>query len=143
MRMAKYALIDTSAWILALRKGGPESHRAVIDRLIREGRAATTGLVLAELLAGVRTRREFRELAAGLSALIRFDPGERTWLRAAEFAFELRRDGITVPTTDVLILTVAWENGCALIHADRHFELIHQAEVGLENVPMENILLGS
>jgi len=134
-------LIDTSAWILALRKGAREEHRAVVDRLIADGLAATTGPVVAELLGGTKTRREFGELAAGLSALPRLDPQPPIWDKVAEFAFQLRRKGISVPMVDVLIMTVAWENGCGLLHADRHFDLIAEGGVGLERVTIESLLV--
>ncbi len=138
--MGEYTLIDTSAWILALRKGAAEEHKAEVDMLISQGQAAITGLVLTELLSGAKTQREFRELREGLSSLARFDPTARTWERAAEFAFELRRKGISVPTADVLIMTVAWENECSLLHADRHFELMVQAGVGLKRRRVRSLL---
>ncbi|MGY4707808.1 type II toxin-antitoxin system VapC family toxin [Candidatus Bipolaricaulota sp. J31] len=136
----KPVLIDTSAWILALRKGAQKAHRDKLDQLIAANLAATTGLVITELLAGTKTAKEFRDLRDGLSVLIRFDPDVGTWERAAEFAFRLRRKGLTVPITDVVIMTVALENDCALLHADRHFDLIAGAKVGLEPVPQENLL---
>jgi hypothetical protein len=36
-----------------------------------------------------------------------------------------------VPSTDVLIMTVAVENGCSLLHADHHFDLMSGAGIGL------------
>lgn len=128
---ASLVLLDTSAWILALRRDAPPAAKEVVGRLIVEAKAATTGLVVVELLSGTRTDREFQELAAGLSALTRLDPSPETWEQAARFAFRLRREGVTVPATDVLIMTVAWEHGCLLLHADRHFDLMAEAGVGL------------
>jgi len=137
---AALVLLDTSAWILALRRDAPPAAREAVDRLIVAGKAATTGPVIVELLSGTKTNREFQELAAGLSALPRLDPGPKTWEQAARFAFRLRRAGFTVPATDVLIMTVAWERGCLLLHADRHFALMAEAGVGPGPEKVQNLL---
>jgi predicted nucleic acid-binding protein len=48
------------------------------------------------------------------------------WDKASLLAFKLRRKGITVPHTDVLIAECAILEGCVLLHADRHFDIIAQ-----------------
>ena len=125
------ALIDTSAWILALRKG--ISSRAIyeVDRRIADNSATTTGIIMLELLSGTRTKREYQELKEDLEALIQLETTHRTWERASHLAYELRRKGLTVSATDVLIMTVAVENGCSLLHADHHFDLMAGEGIGL------------
>jgi predicted nucleic acid-binding protein len=66
-------LIDTSAWILALRKECPTFTREEVDHLIAENRAATAGIIALELLSGTRTEREYRELKEDLEALIQLE----------------------------------------------------------------------
>jgi predicted nucleic acid-binding protein len=119
-------LIDTSAWILVLRPNAPEAAKAIVDQLIATNRAATTDVIFLELLAGSRTERECEELQQDLEALIYLPISHELWVKAARFSFTLRRQGLTVPTLDVLIAAVAIENGVGVLHADRHFDLIGQ-----------------
>jgi predicted nucleic acid-binding protein len=38
--------------------------------------------------------------------------------------YDLRRKGITVPTIDILILSIAKVHNCSLLHHDKHFKLV-------------------
>ncbi len=115
-------LIDTSAWILALKPG--ESKAALeVDRILSEDKGATTGIIILELLSGTRTEKEYQELREDLEALYYLDTPKDLWLRASHSFFHLRRRGITIPATDIIIATLAKENDCVLLHADHHFEL--------------------
>jgi hypothetical protein len=129
--LPKPVLIDTSAWILALREGGSIQARDEVGRLIAENRAATTGIVKLELLAGTRTKGEYQELKEDLESLIQVEIVSNTWHKASYLAYRLKRKGVTVPSTDVLIVAVAAENGCKLLHSDRHFGLIAEKGMGL------------
>ena len=129
--LSNLTLIDTSAWILALRKGGSLHAQDEIGRLIAENRAATTGIVKLELLAGTKTEKEYTELKEDLNALIQLEITAKTWESASHLAYNLKRTGVTVPSADVLIMTIAVENGCNLIHADRHFDLMAEVGIGL------------
>ena len=129
--LPKATLIDTSAWILALRKGVSSRAMYEVDRRIADNQATTTGIIMLELLSGTRTEREYQELKEDLEALIQLETLYKTWERASHLAYELRRKGLTVPATDVLIMTVAVESGCSLLHADHHFDLMAGAGIGL------------
>lgn len=50
-------LVNTSCWIEYFNRPGTESARAV-ETFIRQDQAALTGVVLAELLQGVRNEEE-------------------------------------------------------------------------------------
>ena len=120
----EYVLIDTSAWILALRPDGSPEAREEVRRLLESSRAATAGIVMLELLSGTRSQREFRELREELGALRLLDITSATWERAYRLGYDLRRVGLTIPSVDVLIAALALEHECSLLHADRHFDLI-------------------
>lgn len=120
----EYVLIDTSAWILALRPDGSPEAREEVRRLLESSRAATAGIVMLELLSGTRSQREFRELREELGALRLLDITSATWERAYRLGYDLRRAGLTIPSVDVLIAALALEHECSLLHADRHFDLI-------------------
>ena len=117
-------LIDTSLWILVLREGAPEAPKKEVQRIVSDGSAATCGMILVELLGGTRTPKEFGELLEELQALHYLPVTDHVWLSASRLSFELRRKGLIVPTTDVLIASVALNSNCLLLHSDHHFELI-------------------
>jgi predicted nucleic acid-binding protein len=46
------------------------------------------------------------------------------WEQAYELGFSLRRQGLTIPTVDLIIAALALENRTFLLHHDEHFEMI-------------------
>ncbi len=139
-RSDRLTLIDTSAWILALRKENSARSRSEVGRLIEKNLAATTGIVKLELLCGTRTKSDYKELKEDLEALIQLEITRKTWDRASQLAYRLRRKGATVPSADVLIAAVAMENGCDLLHADHHFDLMADHSVGLRPAMIVSLL---
>lgn len=121
----EYFLIDTSVWLEVLppeRKAN--ALRQQVDALLAADQVATTGMVRLELLGGARTTAEQSRLASLLAALHLLPIGEGLWNEAASLGFSLRRQGVVVPFTDLLIATVAIAHGASLLHRDRHFDLI-------------------
>ena len=118
-------LIDTSVWILALKKGAvKEGVRERVEVLLREDQAATFGMIKLELLGGVKDRGEFSRLKGYLDSIFEIAADYGLWEQASEVAFLLRRKGITVPSTDILIASAALYSGMSLFHVDMHFGLI-------------------
>jgi len=60
------------------------------------------------------------------------------WERAYRLAYRARREGLTVPSLDILIAALAAEHNCGLLHADRHFILL--VDRGLVDVRLESLL---
>jgi predicted nucleic acid-binding protein len=121
--MTDHCLIDTSAWILALRKRhDPEIKDYVFD-LIENDRIVIHPLVKVELLAGAKNRNEFSRLKQRLDALPAISLDEETWEAAQRMAFKLRRKGVSIPLVDTIILASAESSGCTLVHKDRHYDL--------------------
>ena len=127
----EFFLVDTSAWILALRKDYLPAVRDRIDQLLGENAVFTTGMVKLELLGGTKTEDEFRRLKNRLDALDGIMGDDSLWDKAGELSFQLRRKGCTVPYTDILIAACALSAECTLIHADGHFDLM-AGRVGLK-----------
>jgi len=117
-------LVDTSAWIWALREQAVERIRSRIDELLALDQVAITPMVELELLGGAGTETEFATLRERLGGLHRLAMDEECWQKAARLAFDLRRKGVTVPFTDVLVAAVAIANQAVLLHADEDFDLI-------------------
>ena len=125
-------LIDTSVWILALRRSPAPAIRDEVGHLLAESRVAISPMIRLELLGGTGSSSEFDRLKSRLSALHEIPADEANWELATRLSFELRQRGRVVPYTDILIAAAAMVGGCLLLHADRHFDLM--AEVTDLNV---------
>ena len=117
-------LIDTSVWILALRKSPVPAVRDEVEDLLAANRVAIVPMVRLELLGGTRSPQEFTRLKSRLGALHQIPAEESTWDMAERLSFELRRQGKIIPYTDILIGSAAILSSALLLHADRHFDLM-------------------
>lgn len=117
-------LIDTSAWIHALRPTGLPRVRACVRDLLTEGRAATCEMIILELVGGTRTEQEYLELREELEALPQCPVTPAVWRSAYRLAYTLSRRGFTIPATDHLIASVVMTYACSLLHCDTHFDLL-------------------
>ena len=119
-------LVDTSAWILALRKNYLPVLKDRIEYLLKENAIVTIELVKLELLGSTKTEKEFQRLKSRLDALDTVKCDSPLWQEAVDLAFKLRREGVTVPYTDILIAASALKIQATVIHVDAHFDLLHK-----------------
>ena len=124
-------LVDTSAWLLALKKNYLPLVKDRIDDLLKENAIITTGIVKLEILGGTKTEEEFQRLKIRLDSLDLVETDTSLWEQAYALAFKLRRKGITVPSTDILIAACALMYEATVVHADAHFDLI-SSKTGLK-----------
>lgn len=117
-------LIDTSLWISVLKKGAPGNMIARIQGLLIDGTVASCGMVMLELLGDTRSPKEYRELKEELLSLHFLPVSTDIWLSACHLSFQLRRKGLTIPSTDILIAALALHNDVLIFHSDSHFDLI-------------------
>jgi hypothetical protein len=117
-------LVDTSAWIFALKKNPFLPLKEKIDLLLRDELILAFGMIKLELLGGAKSEKEFARLKSRLDALYEIPTDQSLWDKASELAFTLHRKGITVPYTDILIASAALYSKATLLHADVHFNLI-------------------
>ena len=118
-------LVDTSAWLFALRKDANPEIKSRLDGLLREDAIAIIGIIKLEVLGGTRTPKEFSRLKSRLDALPYISMEESSlWDLASEMAFNLRRKGLTIPYTDILIASAAIKENVILLHADIHFDQV-------------------
>lgn len=116
-------LIDTSAWIEQLRRGGDAAIRRQVEVLRAAGDGAWCPLVRLELWSGARGTAERAVLTEMETALPSLAIEAAVWDRAVALAAGARERGITVPATDLLV-ACARHYGGALLHFDAHFDLI-------------------
>jgi predicted nucleic acid-binding protein len=77
-----------------------------------------------ELLGGTVSDDEFKRLRSRLRGLHYLSIIQQDWSDAGQLMFDLRRIGVTVPFTDVLLAIVAHRHNVILLHADRDFDAI-------------------
>ena len=121
-RENKLFLIDTSAWILGLKRNSSPQIKNILMEILDKDQSATTGIIILELLQG--TKKEYEEIFSDLSALHYFEENKEIWKKASLLGFELRRKGKTIPSTDLLIASISLYYDLDILHADNHFEII-------------------
>lgn len=116
-------IVDTSVWIEYFHR--PQSaEKHAVDALIDTDRLVLTGIVLAELLQGCRTAKEADAILLHLRALRFLEMTFASWRRTGELSSALRRRGITLPLSDLIIASLALEHDCQLFTLDPHFRKI-------------------
>lgn len=116
-------LVDSSVWI-DFFNGRPSNAADKLDELLGREMLATGDLMLAEVLQGFSTERDFRTARKILTSLPIVNIVDRAIaLQAAVNYRRLRRRGITVrKLPDMLIATCCIERQLSLLHADRDFD---------------------
>jgi len=113
-------LVDSSAWIEYLRPQGSVRIKARVRNLLEKEEAAVCGIVITEVLRGVKEDAAFEALRGIFFALPRLPLDEACIVRAAQWGRKLRRKGRTIPTTDLLIGAAAFHH-VPILHADADF----------------------
>jgi tRNA(fMet)-specific endonuclease VapC len=120
---SKGVLPDTCAWIDYFRPGsGPLGD--ALDRILSAGQVYLCGPVFYELVQGARSEQEQATLMDSLNALPFLEMTAALWIRAGRLSASLRREGKTIPYSDILIATLALEHNLAVLTADEHFRII-------------------
>ena len=102
-------LVDTSVWIDYFNVPDSKSGK-IVEQLLRSGRAVCSGIILTELLQGAKIEKEFDALLESMVALPFLETTLNTWIEAGRISFKLRRKGITIPVTDLIIASLSLEN---------------------------------
>ena len=134
----KLYLVDSSAWIISFKMKGFLPFKKELKKLIMDGIIHTNQLIILELLQGTKSNSEKEKLRSYLEALNKVDINHKTWEKAYDIAYQLRRNGITVPIVDVIIASLAIESNCILIHYDKHFSMIAKKFSKLQIISVED-----
>ncbi len=119
--MSTQFLADKSA--LARMTQAPVAER--LAPLILAGRVATCAVIDLEVLYSARSLGDYEEILAERSALPSLPLTETIAARALGVQHRLARRGRhRVPVPDLLIAATAEENGLAVMHYDRDYDLI-------------------
>ena len=122
-------LVDTSAWIDFFRDKKPLAN--IVDEALHENSVAICGPIYTELVRGFKNVQE-RDRVVPLLKACRFliQPVD-LWETAGQFGFELKRQGITVKTFDLLIVCIAIAHGLPLLSADQDFRIMQSAGIDI------------
>jgi predicted nucleic acid-binding protein len=127
-------LVDTTVWIdFFSAKSCP--HVNTLENLIfnRED-LCLCGIVLTEVLQGIREDSEFRRTRDLLGTLIFLPMGYSIFMRSAEIYRGLRKKGVTIrKSVNCMIAAVAIKNDIPLLHNDKDFVPIEK-HLGLKTL---------
>lgn len=120
-------LADTSVWIEFFKSRSATGD--ALENLIKEHRVWTCGIVLFELIKGVKSEAEKILILDTLLSLEYIEMSPLLWKNAGEIAVSLKKAGKNLPMSDVFIATLAIENNLKIFTLDKHFEQIPGARV--------------
>lgn len=112
-------ILDSSIWIELERKT-PAICKQVLP-LIQKNRVCLVDVIVAEVLRGTRTKKDFQILK---KAFENFRWFHSSWQKVAELAFQTAQKGFHPPLVDLYIAQCALENKRTLVTQDKHFSHI-------------------
>jgi len=115
-------VVDTTVWI-DFFAGRPTRQVQRLKSLIEDGEdVALCGVILAEILQGVRADADCARLESILRNFIFLDMSRETFLSAAQIFRSLRVKGVTIRNSvDCMIAACCIENSAQLLHNDRDY----------------------
>ena len=118
-------LVDTTVWIDFFADRS-EPHVAALQKFIEiDEDLCLCGIILAEVLQGIRSDEDYIKTKDYLDDLIFLPMRQATFVRAAEVYRSLRKKGVTIRKPfDCMIASVAIEHDIPLLHNDRDFDYI-------------------
>ena len=121
--MVNKILPDTCAWIDFFR-GRPSGMAENVEAALVQGEVVTCGVVLFELLQGIKSSREEAQVLSAFQAIPHLEMTGTLWIKAGQLSSQLRKKGYTLPLSDIIIATLALEHTYSLLTVDRHFDAI-------------------
>lgn len=114
--------VDTNVLIDYLR-----GNNSPFDALLDSEEFATCGIVLAELIHGIKSDKEKIKITEALSDFQWIRIEEDLWLEIGENLNLIKKSGFTVPFQDAVIATLCIKSDIPLLSNDTHFENIAKA----------------
>jgi len=115
-------IVDTSVLISFFR--GEDKIADKVSSLLQNNRIVTTGIIIAELLQGMKDMKEESNISDILAETSPLEITIDLWIKAGKLALSLRKKGINLPLTDVVIAALAIEHNLSIFTLDKHFEQI-------------------
>ncbi len=117
-------IVDTSIWI-DFFQNEESVYQDKLENLIKDNnRAAVCGIILQEILQGIKDNQSYELTKQRLVMLPFVDTDKETYLYASSLYRTLRSKGVTIPPVDVTIAAIAIKNKFPVFTDDKHFETI-------------------
>lgn len=116
-------LVDTCIWSLALRRNEPKQVNIIniLSDLIDQNLVVLCGPVRQELLSGIKSQSQFKQLKSHLRNFEDLSTTTADYELAAEYYNRCRLSGIQGSNTDFLLCSLAVNNNLKLLTADKDF----------------------
>jgi len=120
--MKDRVLADTCIWIEFFN---PDSLVGkALEQLIVSDSVVTCGIVLFELMQGIKSEKEKAVITNSISNLPYIEMDLQLWEKAAVISSSLKKKGIILPVSDILIAAIALKHKLPVFTLDKHFESI-------------------
>lgn len=116
-------LVDTSVWVEFFR-GKKIAIKKRLEKFLDENRAVVTGIILAELLTGIGNEKDQRFLEECFLGLPYLEATREIFATAGKMGATLRKKGITMPVSDLLIAALARVHSLTVLTLDNHFQTL-------------------
>ena len=123
--MSDKYMIDSSVWIPYFRDKKYKL-TPLIKELMEKDSVYINGIIQTELLKGAKSEKNYRTLKNSFNGLQFLEIDKGLFDSISDAAFKLRRKGVTVPLTDLIIAIQCIENHLILIQEDKHFKFIQE-----------------
>jgi len=113
-------IVDTSTWINYFK-----GFRLIeIDLALEEGRVFTTGIIICEIISGVKNNQKRNQMISFFEELPMVIMNRQHWIRTGKLRAGLLKIGITISTPDAHIAQSCLDRGAYLMSEDRIFKRI-------------------
>ncbi|MCK4766170.1 MAG: PIN domain-containing protein [Candidatus Aminicenantes bacterium] len=129
-------LIDTSIWVEFFRGKSPAIKKRVLE-LLAADRIVINGVVISELLMGSRGKKETGFVEEKLSRLDYLESDREFFALCGELGGKIRKSGVKMPLSDIMIAAHAKINNVVIFTLDRHFEAVGRL-AGVQYEILEN-----
>jgi predicted nucleic acid-binding protein len=121
-------IVDTSVWV-DLLKGRETGAVTRLEALLADEKDIfTTGLIIQEVLSGIKTGKEREAVRADLGHFLMIMPTLQTHLEAVNLFDRCRKAGYTIRSLiDCLIAALALEYDLEVLESDRDYQHIANA----------------
>lgn len=120
-------IVDTCIWIEYFRSKSTISNR--LKDLISNNLVVGAGVVLAELLQGIKTNKEQKIIIDAFNSFEYIETTKDLWIESGKLASELRSLGKTIPLSDIILACCAKKYQYHIFTIDKHFKDILEIKV--------------
>lgn len=120
--MNQKLLVDTSVWIDYFRNNSHATE--FLEKQLLEDKVYIVGIIVSELLQGIKNETDREIIRNSLDAINYINMNYADWIRAGDISYSLRKNGVTLPLTNIVIAAAAIENKLTVVTNDKHLNQI-------------------